>query len=57
MDNDDPIVAVALLTRSELALLGHEFRRAYAIEDAHSFADLLDAIDAAERQAGVSPRT
>jgi hypothetical protein len=42
------IVAVGLLTQSELNLLGPSFERAWPIEDAPKFSELLRAIDEAD---------
>ena len=44
------LVAVALLTKSDLRELGSAFDRAWPIDDAPSFSGLLVAIDEAERQ-------
>jgi len=44
------IVAVGLLTRRELNLLGPTFERAWPIEEAPSFSGLLRAIDEADRK-------
>jgi hypothetical protein len=44
------IVAVGLLTRRELNLLGPTFERAWPVEEAPSFSALLRAIDDAERK-------
>jgi hypothetical protein len=38
-----------LLTEQDLALLGSTFSRAYPIEDAHCFEQLLNEIDDADR--------
>jgi hypothetical protein len=46
----DRIVAVGLLTRRELNLLGPTFDRAWPVEDAPAFNDLLRAIDDADRR-------
>jgi hypothetical protein len=43
------IVAFCLVTQPELDRLGANFERAYPIDDAPCFEDLLAAIDAAER--------
>lgn len=43
------IVAIALVTRDELARLGPAFRRAWPVEDGPCFAGLLQAIDEADR--------
>lgn len=54
-DHEEPIVAIGLLTQNDLNLLGSGFRRAFRVEDAPVFDDLLAAIDVAEeryRQAG-----
>lgn len=45
----EPIIAVGLLTRHDLDLLGSGFRRAFMVDDAPCFEDLLRAIDAAEQ--------
>ena len=46
----DRIVAVGLLTRSDLSLLGPTFDRAWPVEEAPAFNELLRAIDAADRE-------
>jgi hypothetical protein len=43
---------VGLLTRRDLNLLGPTFTRAWPVDDAPCFADLLRAIDEAERETG-----
>lgn len=43
------IVAIALLTDEELALLGSSFSRAYPVNDAPCLGGLLAAIDDADR--------
>ena len=43
------IVAVGLLTRRDLGLLGPAFDRAWPVEEAPSFNELLRAIDDADR--------
>jgi len=44
----DRIVAVALLTESDLTVLGPTFTRAWPVEDAPVFGQLLREIDKAE---------
>ena len=44
----DRIVAVGLLTRNELSLLGPAFDRVWPVEEAPSFNELLRAIDEAD---------
>ena len=44
------IVAVGLLTKRDLSLLGPTFDRAWPVEDAPQFNELLQAIDEADRQ-------
>jgi hypothetical protein len=44
------IVAVGLLTRHELQRLGPAFDRAWPVEEAPSFNELLRAIDEADRR-------
>jgi hypothetical protein len=43
------IVALGLLTQRDLNLLGPTFERAWPIEDAPAFSELLRAIDDADR--------
>jgi hypothetical protein len=47
---EERIVAVGLLTRSDLDLLGPTFTRVWPVEDAPGFSELLNAIDEADRQ-------
>ena len=50
-DDDEPIVAIGLLSQNDLNLLGSGFRRAFRVDDDTAlFDDLLAAIDAAEGQ-------
>jgi hypothetical protein len=49
-DLQERIVAVGLLTKRDLSLLGPTFDRAWPIEEAQSFDDLLRAIDEAEQR-------
>ena len=44
------IVAIGLLTREDLALLGPQFERAYPVDQAPCFGELIHAIDEAERE-------
>ena len=44
------IVAVGLLTRKDLTLLGPTFDRAWPVEDTPCFSQLLQAIDEADRE-------
>lgn len=44
------IVAVGLLTRRDLKLLGPTFDRIWPVEEAPSFSELLRAIDEADRK-------
>ena len=46
----DRIVAVGLLTQRDLSVLGPAFTRAWPVEDAPIFSELLRAIDEADRQ-------
>jgi len=48
--SDERIVAVGLLTERDLELLGRSFDRLWPIEETPCFADLLRAIDDADRQ-------
>ena len=47
---NERIVAVGLLTRRDLSLLGPAFDRAWPVEEAPSFNELLRAIDEADRK-------
>lgn len=47
--DDTRIIAVALLTRRELTLLGPAFDRAYPVDETPRFGGLLRAIDEADR--------
>ena len=46
----DRIVAVGLLTRRDMNVLGPTFDRAWPVEEAPSFSELLRAIDEADRK-------
>lgn len=46
----DRIVAVGLLTRRDLKMLGPAFDRIWPVEEAPSFTELLRAIDDADRK-------
>ena len=46
----DRIIAVGLLTQKDLTLLGPTFDRAWPVEEAPMFSELLRAIDAADRE-------
>ena len=46
------IVAVGLLTRRDLKLLGPTFDRTWPVEEAPNFDQLLRAIDEADRKLG-----
>lgn len=48
--DQERIVAVALLTRRDLGLLGPTFSRAWPVEDAPDFHELLTAIDKADAE-------
>lgn len=47
---DRKIVAVGLLSREDLDLLGPTFDRLWPVEDAPCFSQLLQAIDEADRE-------
>lgn len=47
---EERIVAVALLTRQELDVLGPSFDRAWPVEEAPFFGELLKAIDEADHK-------
>ena len=46
----DRIVAVGLLTRREVDLLGPTFTRIWPVEDTTCFSQLLQAVDDADRE-------
>jgi hypothetical protein len=46
----DRIVAIGLLTKDDLRLLGDRLKRVFRLEDEHDFGELLASIDAAERE-------
>lgn len=48
MKEQEPVVAIGLLTARDLDILGTGFRRAFPIEDSACFDELLKAIDAAD---------
>jgi hypothetical protein len=48
--SDDHIVAVGLLTRRDLELLGPTFERLWPVNETPCFTGLLKAIDEAERE-------
>jgi len=48
--DQERIVAVALLTRRDLGLLGPTFSRAWPVEEAPDFHELLSAIDEADAE-------
>ena len=49
-EGQEPIIAIGLLTRTDLDMLGTGFRRAFMIDDTPCFEELLSAIDAAEQK-------
>jgi hypothetical protein len=48
--DQERIIAVGLLTRRDLNLLGPTFSRAWPVEEAPAFPELLKAIDEAEEE-------
>ena len=49
-DTNERIVAIGLLTKSDLSLLGPAFDRAWPVKDAPEFDELVRAVDEAERE-------
>jgi hypothetical protein len=47
---DEPIVAIGLLTESDLRRLGETFNRLWPIDQSTDFAELLQAIDEADER-------
>jgi hypothetical protein len=54
--DQDRIVAVALLTDRDLSLLGPTFSRAWPLEEASGFKNLLRAIDEADARRAAAAR-
>jgi hypothetical protein len=50
--NKEKIVAVAFLTESNMRAIGASLQRVYPIQDTPVFADLLQALDEADRARG-----
>ena len=48
--DQDRVIAVGLLTRRDLDLLGPTFDRLWPVDEAPAFPDLIQAIDEADRQ-------
>lgn len=48
-NDEERIVAVGLLTRREVTMLGAQLSRLYPVKDDSKFADLIEAIDQADR--------
>lgn len=53
----DRIVAIGLLTERDLNLLGPTFERAWPIEEAPAFGELLRAIDEADKKLRQKPES
>jgi hypothetical protein len=49
-DMNERIVAIGLLTKRDLTLLGPAFDRAWPVEEAPEFDDLIRAVDEADRK-------
>jgi hypothetical protein len=47
---NERIVAIGLLTKRDLSLLGPAFDRAWPVEEAPEFDDLIRAVDEADRK-------
>jgi hypothetical protein len=50
LSTDERIVAVGLLTRSDVERLGSTFKRLWPIEETPCFGELLHAVDEADRE-------
>jgi len=55
--DQERIIAVGLLTQTDLNLLGPSFKRAWPVEEASCFSGLLRAIDEADRELLSAPVT
>jgi hypothetical protein len=53
--DQERIIAVGLLTRRDLNLLGPTFDRVFPVEEVPQFDELLEKIDAGERERGREP--
>jgi hypothetical protein len=51
----DPIIAIGLLTKRDVDRLGPTFQRIYPVDETPCFGDLLAAIDEAEREVWRDP--
>ena len=51
---DERIVAIGLLTPTDVKLLGPQFKRLWPVDETPCFEELLRAIDEADRQLGHS---
>ena len=49
-DRGERIVAIGLLTKRDLSLLGPAFDRAWPVEEAPEFDELIRAVDEADRR-------
>jgi hypothetical protein len=54
-DRGERIVAIGLLTQRDLSVLGPAFDRAWPVEEAPEFDELLRAVDEADRRLRVQP--
>lgn len=50
--DQERIIAIGLLTRRDLSLLGPTFSRVWPVEQAPQFSELLRAIDKADEELG-----
>ena len=50
MPDDEPIVAIGLLTESDIQRLGATFTRLWPVDQSTDFSELLRAIDEAEER-------
>jgi hypothetical protein len=51
VEERERIVAIGLLTQSDLDLLGSGFRRAFLVDETPCFDDMIRAIDIADQKA------
>ncbi|ANI79867.1 MULTISPECIES: hypothetical protein [Sphingobium] len=57
MDTRDPIIAIGLLTQDDVRRLGENFSRLFPIPRDGAFDELIKAIDDADQQKDLRPKT
>lgn len=57
MDTRDPIIAIGLLTQDDVRRLGENFSRLFPVPRDGAFYELIKAIDDADQQKDLHPKT